>query len=424
MKRIEFLNNRYAAKIIEATKDDPIYKTTFEDVAKLDSSGNHRYTDWLCRITIAKKLKLEDHYKVPKALDSFKHFANLLKKDGLSTDINAYENLSKVMSAVLKYEIMREEGDLVGKNEELRQASEKARSESVDFFESDQWRIVVPKTEEASVHYGRSTRWCTAATESDNAFKSYYDGNRKFLYIFFDKKNNTKFQYSNSDSNIADAADEYMDFSDCIQQFIDTVDFELFFQEAFSDLEIGFIDMSVEQKSHMAFLASPLMTEIVKSRGQAGEAQFQELLSHYYDKCTAVDKLMLNTLFKKAIKNDTIGTVVSCACFFDSYLKTKTKIGDDYDLNHLECLSAIAGSGWSIKDLSEEQMEYDIDHVIVEMNQKSVTDENEHAALAFLMSYIDEAADGYFINLVNESIVTQAKKLQVAFDRVPAKQAQ
>lgn len=414
MNRIEFLSNQYATKIVQATQNDPIYSTTFDAIAALDTSGNHRYTDWLCRVVIAKKLKQEDYYKVSKALDSFKHFANLLKKDGVSNDINSYENLAKVMSVVLKYEIMREEGDLVGKNEELREASNKARAESVDFFENDEWRIVVPLTQFASTHYGRSTRWCTAATESDNVFNSYSDGKKKFLYIFINKKTQEKFQYSNADSNIANAADDYVDFGEETDNLLSVVDYSYLLEEAFSNMEIDYSEMPAEQKSYMAFIASPMMAAIVKE--QQKEKEFEEQIAEYYSKSSSVNKLILCDLFKKQIVKDKIGTVVCASRYFENYLKAVEKNGDDYVLTPLECTAAISGSGWNIKDLTEEQMEIDVDPVIEELVEQSATDSDSFAALSFLISYIGECADNYYGSRVPAEVNATAAKLRAVFN--------
>lgn len=413
MNRIEFLKNQYAAKITQATSNEPQLSTTFDDLVLLDSSPNKRYTDWLCRLAIAKKLKVEDHYKVPQALESFSRFKNLLKKEGLPVDINAYETLAKVMSAVLKFELARENGELVGKNEELRAQSEKARAESVELYEDENYRIVVPLTEFASVYYGRNTRWCTAASESDNAFKSYSDGSKKFLYIFFDKNANTKLQYSNNDSNIADAADDYHSFDEAIKKFVETANIESFTSEAYCDSDTDFDKMQPSQKAFLAFVASPLMKEMIKEQKQ--EQLFEELTRNYYDSTQPINKLLLCDLFKKKISDDTISTVLYASRYFPDMLKETKKDGDYYVLTPLEVLAAVSGSGWNIKDLSKEQMEIEADPIIQEMNEKGKTDKDEEAALAYLCSYINECADGYYQKMTTPAVTEMAKTLKDIF---------
>jgi len=51
-------------------------------------------------------------------------------------------------------------------------------------YEDDRWRVIVPKTHEASCHYGAGTKWCTTSTD-DEHFKSYTDIG--IVYYIIDK---------------------------------------------------------------------------------------------------------------------------------------------------------------------------------------------------------------------------------------------
>ncbi len=58
-------------------------------------------------------------------------------------------------------------------------------------YNSPEHKIVIPKTEATSVHYGKNTRWCTAAEKSRNYFDTYHDhGN---LFYLMHKPTNKKY---------------------------------------------------------------------------------------------------------------------------------------------------------------------------------------------------------------------------------------
>ena len=70
---------------------------------------------------------------------------------------------------------------------------------------SQQYRILIPLTEEASCYFGMNTEWCTAATNSHNYFNSYNKDGR--LYIILEKKTNTRWQYHIQSGSFMDEND-------------------------------------------------------------------------------------------------------------------------------------------------------------------------------------------------------------------------
>lgn len=66
------------------------------------------------------------------------------------------------------------------------------KTDSITVYEDEDKMIVIPLSKDASCYYGKSTRWCTAADQSDNKFNSYfYDHKVVLFYILF--KNGDKY---------------------------------------------------------------------------------------------------------------------------------------------------------------------------------------------------------------------------------------
>ena len=72
-----------------------------------------------------------------------------------------------------------------------RQKKQQIRNDAELFYEDDNWKVIIPKIEEASCLYGANTKWCTMGKE-DNMFNEY--NSRGSLYIFINKKDNEKYQ--------------------------------------------------------------------------------------------------------------------------------------------------------------------------------------------------------------------------------------
>lgn len=86
-------------------------------------------------------------------------------------------------------------------------------------FDNDQYSIIIPLTKEASILYGKGTKWCTAALK-DNLFDDY--SNKGPLFICINKKTKRKFQYhmdAYGDVTLMDESDSVVSFDE-IQEFI------------------------------------------------------------------------------------------------------------------------------------------------------------------------------------------------------------
>ncbi len=185
--RLQWLHDSYAGQL---KKEGP-YACQWGDVLSLDPTPNKKYLDWVLRLIIEEKLLAEDRYKVPAALNELVRCRSMLRRDGRSTDINSYNTLTALFEVLHPYE----------EKKSYAQMCKEERAEidcQTEFIvDTEDLLVVSPKTEKASCFWGRGTKWCTAATESRNAFSQYTDKNGDGLYVFIDKKNQgLKYQLS------------------------------------------------------------------------------------------------------------------------------------------------------------------------------------------------------------------------------------
>lgn len=180
--RLTWLRDQYERQI----PNDSKYRCTWDTVVELDPTSSKKYLDWILRQVVAKKLMVEDHYKVPAALNEFIRCASMIKDAGLSTDLNAYESIPALATVLSPFKA------LLSPAEVSKKEREEIDSETAVLIDSPELLVVSPKTERASCFWGKGTQWCTAATESRNAFKQYTDGNGDGLFIIIDRLNGNK----------------------------------------------------------------------------------------------------------------------------------------------------------------------------------------------------------------------------------------
>ena len=73
-------------------------------------------------------------------------------------------------------------------------------------YEDNEWLIIVPKTREAAIYYGKGTKWCTASTRGYNYFERYNNEGR--LYININKNTGDKYQFHFESNSFMDAEDK------------------------------------------------------------------------------------------------------------------------------------------------------------------------------------------------------------------------
>lgn len=156
-------------------------------------------------------LQIYDRYKdrIRKAVEEFINSdtlpteirANLFKNwENINSfpSIGAFESFTKIFPKIFEE----------GLNEDEKN---KAKKEVEKIYESENWLILIPKTELAARVYGMGTRWCTAAKK--NSRFDYYNKMGP-LYILINKKTDEKFQFHYESDQFMDATDTPIDYDD------------------------------------------------------------------------------------------------------------------------------------------------------------------------------------------------------------------
>lgn len=203
----DLINESY---LIEAELKD-IYPKYYSDISekefweiiKADPTYNEqspqkmgKYGKWLLNQYRHRNLDMNNLSEVKNILDFFNRYNRQLEKK----DITQYKNVDQVYEAVKNY--MADPTQATSKSDEARKIKEMG-AEKV--YEDKDWLIIVPKTQEAAIYYGKGTKWCTAASSSDNMFEYYNDQGR--LYININKHTGDKYQFHFESDSFMDAED-------------------------------------------------------------------------------------------------------------------------------------------------------------------------------------------------------------------------
>lgn len=217
-------------KWFEVAKRFPnIYKGKYEEVEPrlekvwgyivlADPTKNKQYLQWILQKGISdwtnknERLMKED---LPKIKEDLNKYTLLKVKNKLKPehkDINRFKTYNELLDILDTYTDTKSNRD---KDKELEQS----------FFDNKQailvantptWKIVIPKTKNASCYFGVNTKWCTAAKE-DNAFNEY---NRiGSLYIILHKPTNKRWQFHLLEDQFMNERDEEVDFDKFNKQY-------------------------------------------------------------------------------------------------------------------------------------------------------------------------------------------------------------
>ena len=119
-------------------------------------------SEWAKCLAESQRLFMEDLYKVTEDLLKFDY----LKKTGKYTgekDINKFQNTQALYDAIKDFDVNKEELTTT--------KADRLRDDVEVVHEDADWIVMIPKSKEASCHYGGGeSRWCTASKSSN-----YYD---------------------------------------------------------------------------------------------------------------------------------------------------------------------------------------------------------------------------------------------------------
>lgn len=170
-------------------------------LTKCDPTPKSLYTKWLLRRWFAGEFRLmEDVSQAGDLLDLFHHGKPHLPVE--RRDINRIKSMDDLRTLVASLP-----EDLRSQRQQDRDVGLQliATGEAEVFHDDDAIRIIIPKTKEAAIYFGRNTRWCTSALYG-NMFDSY--ANDGPLYIILFKAENIRWQFHFKSAQFMDEQDK------------------------------------------------------------------------------------------------------------------------------------------------------------------------------------------------------------------------
>ncbi|RYF20647.1 MAG: hypothetical protein EOO77_07610, partial [Oxalobacteraceae bacterium] len=240
--RLAFLKTNYLPRIAEYLQTDAIpadivrrtHMSTEEPiearaekllnyVAGFDPDSTKKNTQWLLNLLLKKVkgeggqvsrlMRLEDLTGAGQLIGQFLTVKNQLPAE--QRDLNRFKTPGDLAAALHAVTGGGELAPVLSQRQQDKAEEQAMYKETTVLYNDDQYRIVHPHTERAAVFFGKNTRWCTAAKNS-NQFKHYdTDGP---LYIILDKKNNRRWQFHFESNQFMDELDRQIDKADFCAQ--------------------------------------------------------------------------------------------------------------------------------------------------------------------------------------------------------------
>ena len=170
------------------------------------TSPKHKYLQWLISAFIKEEFTQEDLAQVKGDLVTFAELARRKIIKGVDLGRVTYKELK---------EINDEHGDKTSKRQESKAEDERMLAEDhaeVLFDDKKDVKIIKLNDKEAACHFGKGTRWCTAATEGGNMFDHYSDSGP--LYVLISRKLRRKWQLHVETQQLMDEKDNEVKLSE------------------------------------------------------------------------------------------------------------------------------------------------------------------------------------------------------------------
>jgi hypothetical protein len=170
-----------------------------------DPTKNKAHTQWIVGQYKKGQVRQEDAGRIHGALSNFEKYKGKLA----NKDINSYKKVSDVEDATAPHE-----GSHASKKAEVRAI----KHEGADLkYEDEHVQIHHIKTEEAAKHYGKGTKWCTAA-DNNNMFSHYHQDGPIHVITHKTEKDSEgrprKFQFHAASNQFMDEKDNEISHDD------------------------------------------------------------------------------------------------------------------------------------------------------------------------------------------------------------------
>ncbi len=181
-------------------------QAVFAKIAQYDPTHNAKdpnrqfqNLDWMVRQLLEHDVRPQDIYKIRDDLTLFSKKGKTIGNANL--DSYTLPSLAEAMFPFL------DELSAPSSAEKKRQERQMAEQNSKIFYDGPEGKVLMPLTMEASQFWGRGTRWCISATESDNLFDKYYRRGEKPIVMFLPAKTQEKYAFNIIDGAMRDPKD-------------------------------------------------------------------------------------------------------------------------------------------------------------------------------------------------------------------------
>lgn len=153
-----------------------------------------KYLNWAVKIWLSGQFKLEDVERLKQDIAVFHKIKFQLPTE--RRDLNAYPDLKSLYAVIEEFNTQ----DVKSNRQQKRDVASKffETGEAQVIFDEGGIKVIRPKTEGASCHFGKGTKWCTASTESANYFQE-YDATGGIYIIYIDGKRTYQVGWANND---------------------------------------------------------------------------------------------------------------------------------------------------------------------------------------------------------------------------------
>lgn len=168
----------------------------------VDPSRTKSYVNWLLRVWLSGSFRFFED--ISKAYEPLCFYDKIKPKlDEEFRDIGRFKTFTEFDDFIdgVKYIDPRSNNEV----ERQFEADLISKGEAEIYFNSDDIKVIIPKTEAAAVYFGRNTKWCTSAIH-DNQFDWYNE--KGDLYIVLFKKTGIRWQYHFQMNQFMNSRDE------------------------------------------------------------------------------------------------------------------------------------------------------------------------------------------------------------------------
>ncbi len=237
--RVDFLREKYVDMEIkyinrrEENEEELISKDSFDQILDADPSKNKQYVSWLLDIYSKGRLKLEDLYKAKEYIEYLHKYKHKLSKEPVEIEYDTKDEFGKdvkekkmidprnisdywdLNQLYIQIEFLTEmdEEELMSDSMMMKYQKEK---DVIVIYDDEDWKVVVPLSQEMANLYGKGTKWCTTSNNSRGGMFSYYTQSQhpgSKLYILINKKAppgdrvTNKYQFHYESNQFMDARD-------------------------------------------------------------------------------------------------------------------------------------------------------------------------------------------------------------------------